>query len=128
MLVEDDESFNVVNELGLENLVAVRASALDSNTTNTSTTTANPNGDVTVTPQLGLTTEVSKPTSEVNVYILTESEDGLLVTRRARAGCFLNECGSRFFFFFSRLIPVCMCHKRPSKCQHIVCVECISQS
>jgi len=80
VLVEYDESFNVVNELGLENLVVVRASALDSNTTNTTTTTANPNGDV--TPQLGLTTEVSKPTSEVNVYILAESEDEDLDTTK----------------------------------------------
>ena len=72
MLVQDDESLNIVNQLGLENLVAVRAPQLDN-------AAANPNDGTTVAPELDLTTTVTDSSSEVEVYISATSDDGSLI-------------------------------------------------
>ena len=83
MLVEDDESFQLVNQLGLETLVAVRP---PSTTTSTGTTTTNPIVTTTTNPslvtttaaaqKLGLSTTLTASVSEVNVYVIAESEKG----------------------------------------------------
>ena len=84
VLVKDDASFNVVNELGLDKLVAVRESELTQSssattttgTTTTTTSTTKPIVSTTVASQLGLSTKVTVSLSEVNVYVIPESEKG----------------------------------------------------
>ena len=75
--MKDDESLNLVNELGMQNLVAVRAPAPGA-------ATANPDDGTTLAPQLELTTEVTESSSEVEVYVIPESPDGSSVTRLSR--------------------------------------------
>ena len=71
MLVDDDKSLNLVNELGIENLVAVRAPASDNGASDASDGSK-------AAPQLELTTEVTESSSEVHVYVIPESKDGSL--------------------------------------------------
>ena len=69
MLVQDDESFDVINQLGIQNLVAVRAPQLDN-------AAANPSDGTTVAPELELETTVTESSSEVEVYISATSDAG----------------------------------------------------
>ena len=73
VLVYDDESLNLVNELGMKNLVAVRAPAPGK------AATTEANDGITVAPQLELTTEVTESSSEVDVYVIPESNEGSLL-------------------------------------------------
>ena len=76
VLVNDDESLNLVNELGLKNLVAVRAPAPGTSTV------ASDNSEV--APELELTATVTDSSSEVDVYVIPESSEGSLVTGLSR--------------------------------------------
>ena len=83
VLVEDDESLDVVNQLGLDKLVAVRAPTLTPSSSSAATsiaaaaaTTTKPAATTTVASQLGLSTDVTESVSEVNVYVIAESEKG----------------------------------------------------
>jgi len=69
VLVNDDESLNLINELGMKNLVAVRTPAPGT------AATTEANDDITVAPQLELTTEVTESSSEVDVYVIPESNE-----------------------------------------------------
>ena len=71
VLVEDDESLDLVNQLGLENLVAVKTTESSS-----SSSSADSVVTTTVAAQLGLSTSVTASASEVNVYVIAESEKG----------------------------------------------------
>ena len=76
VLVNDDESLNLVNELGLKNLVAVRAPAPGTSTV------ASDNSEM--APELELTATVTDSSSEVDVYVIPESSEGSLVTGLSR--------------------------------------------
>lgn len=76
VLVNDDESLNLVNELGMQNLVAVRAPAPGT------TAVASKNSEV--APELELTATVTDSSSEVHVYVIPESSEGSLVMGLSR--------------------------------------------
>ena len=82
VLVEDDESLNVVNQLGLDKLVAVKVTESSSSTTTTTgaATTTKPIVATTAASQLGLSTDVTVSASEVNVFVIAESEKGQWAT------------------------------------------------
>lgn len=68
VLVGDDKTLNLVNQLGIENLVAVRVPASDN-------ATSDAKDGSNVAPQLELTSEVTGSSSEVDVYVIPESKD-----------------------------------------------------
>ena len=75
MLVEDDESLNLVNQLGMDNLVAVKVT--ESSSTKPMVTTTKPIVTTTAAaPKLGLSTELTASASEVNVVVIAKSEKG----------------------------------------------------
>ena len=75
MLVEDDESLNLVNQLGMDNLVAVKVT--ETSSTKPMVTTAKPIVTTTAAAQkLGLSTKLTASASEVNVYVIAKSEKG----------------------------------------------------
>ena len=83
VLVEDDESLDVVNQLGLDKLVAVKVTESSSSSTTTTTgaaTTTKPIVATTAASQLGLSTDVTVSASEVNVFVIAESEKGQWAT------------------------------------------------
>merc|ERR1712032_1798131 len=78
VLVEDDQSANLVNQLGVDKLVAVRPPSTTTTSTATTTTTGTTKPIATTTTvaaaQRGLSTKVTASASEVNVFVIAKSE------------------------------------------------------